>query len=134
MKASWLYCCDFGHTWTRYREEDASEMPGDNVCPEGHEAVVLRKQPMLDMVQIAIRPAARIVDSVKGQVGHEYEYYLVVTDLHGDAERMSRKPLAWHDVKASLDRFRTQPDKPGTVTPARAWKILDDLDAEGSLM
>ena len=130
MKAYWFYSCDFGHDWTFFRDEDTVINPHDEMCPFGHEAVTLSKQPMLDMVQVAIRPAARIVDKVKGQTAHEYEYYLVVTDLHNNIERMSRQPLTWHDAKAALDRFRIRPDKPGTVSPSRAWEIMDSLDAE----
>ncbi|GAB6188173.1 hypothetical protein [Thermopirellula anaerolimosa] len=130
MKAYWFYTCELGHRWTLFREEDAAEAPSDAICPQGHEAVTLQKQRLLDMVQVAIRPAARVVDQRTGRIDHEYEYYLVVTDLHNNVERMSRKPLSWSDAKAALDRFRVRPDKPGTVTAERAWEIMDVLDAE----
>jgi hypothetical protein len=131
MKAFWEYRCDLGHVRVVFRDEDFPESPEDAICPFGHEAVTLQKRQMLDMVQVAIRPAAQIVDTCRDQVGHEYEYYLVVTDLHNNVERMSRKPLTWSDAKATLDRFRVRPDKPGTVSPARAWELMDDLDGNG---
>jgi hypothetical protein len=129
MKAFWIYRCDFGHVWMLLRDEDVPESPEDAICPLGHEAVTLEKARLLDMVQIAIRPAAQVVDTTTGQTGHEYEYYLVVTDLHRGVERMSRRPLTWSDAKAVLDRFRARPDKPGTMSPAEAWAVMDELDA-----
>ena len=130
MKAYWLYSCDFGHHWTFFRDVDTVINPHDEICPFGHKAVTLYKLPFLDMVQVAIRPAARLIDRRTGQIGNEYEYYLVVTDLHNNIERMSRRTLTWHDAKAALDRFRVRPDMPGTVSPSRAWEIMDSLDAE----
>ncbi len=129
MKAFWNYRCDYGHEWDLFRDESASESPDDAICPFGHEAVTLEKCRLLDMVQLAIRPAAQIVDMTTGQIGREFEYYVVVTDLHNDIERMSRKPLTWNDAKAVLDRFRIRSDKPGTVSPAQAWELMDGLDA-----
>ena len=132
MKAYWLYTCDFGHVWTFFRDEDSTVNPHDQVCQFGHEAVTLSKQRLLDMVQVAIRPAAQIVDRVTQQIGNEYEYYLVVTDLHNNVERMSRRTYWWDQIKGLLDRFRVRADKPGMVTPARAWEIMDSLDGEAT--
>lgn len=131
MKAYWEYRCDEGHAWTVFRDVDESENPDDAVCPFGHEAVTLHKALLLEMVQIAIRPAARVVDEKTGRIGREYEYCLVVIDLHNDVERMSRRTLSWNDAKAAMDRFRLRPDKPGTVSADRAWQILDELDTLG---
>ena len=129
MKAYWEYRCDEGHSWTILRGMDETENPDDARCPYGHEAVTLHKAPLLDMVQIAIRPAARVVDEVTGRVGREHEYYLVVVDLHSELERMSKRSFSWNDAKAAMDRFRLRPDKPGTVSAERAWQILDELDS-----
>lgn len=129
MKAYWHYRCDEGHAWTIFRDINASEMPDDFVCPFGHEAVTLHKARLLDMVQVALRPAAQIMDEAKRQMGHEYEYYLVVVDLHNDVERMSRRTLTWSNAKAALDRFRLRTDLPGTVSAERAWQIMDELDS-----
>ena len=129
MKAYWEYRCDEGHSWTILRGIEETENSDDAMCPFGHEAVALHKAPLLDMVQIAIRPAARVVDERTGQVGHEYEYYLVIADLHSNVERMSKRLFSWNDAKAAVDRFRLRPDKPGTVSAERAWRILDELDS-----
>lgn len=129
MKAFWEYRCDEGHAWTVFRDINALEDPSDAICPFGHEAVTLHKSPILDMVQVALRPAARIVDDVKHRIGNECEFYIVITDLRTDVERMSQKRWTWSDAKAMMDRFRLRPDRPGTVSAERAWQILDELDA-----
>lgn len=123
MKAYWIYRCDEGHTWMLFRDENAVENPPDSVCPFGHEAVTLHKERMLDAVQVSLRPAARIVDRVKQQVGHEHEFYLVVTNLHTGEERMSRRPSTWKDIKNLADRFRNLP-------ASKAWPLLDRIDRE----
>lgn len=130
MKAIWEYRCDFGHSWSVFRDEDAGELPEDAVCPFGHEAVTLHKSQLLNMVQVSLRPAARVVDSVTGRTGHEYEYFLVITDLHKGIERMSAKAFTWEAAKAAFDRFRIRPDSPGTASPDQAWQRMDEIDAE----
>lgn len=123
MKVYWIYRCDHGHSWTIFRDEDAAERAGDGVCPFGHDAVTLGKQRLIDAVQVSIRPAGRVVDPVKRQIGHEYEFYFVITDLHCEAERMSVKTYAWAQIMAIADRFR---NAPANV----AWRIMDKLDGE----
>jgi hypothetical protein len=108
-----------------FRDEDAGEDPEDAVCPFGHEAVMLFKHRLIDAVQVAIRPAARVVDSVKGQVGHEYEFFLVITDLHTGKEMMTHRTYWWADVKDLADRFRNLPAE-------KAWHLLEKLKDDDS--
>jgi hypothetical protein len=121
VKAYWHYKCDHGHAWTVFRDAEADEDPADAVCPSGHEAVTLSKCPLLDVVQVSIRPAAQVIDSVTGRFGHEYEYYLVITDLHESAERMSAHRYTWSRAKELLDHFRNLP-------AGQAWQELQRLD------
>lgn len=134
MKAYWTYTCDFGHSWSYLRDEADVETPQDAICPHnvphndpripsGREAVTLVKERLLDVVQVAIRPAARIVDPVKGQIGYEYDFYLVVTDLHEDMERQSSKSFTWSQAKDLMDSFRN-------LTAEEAWRVLDRLDSD----
>ena len=121
MKAYWHYQCDFSHRWTMFRDEDADERQEDVLCPYGHEAVTLQKCRLGDVVQVGIRPAMQIVHHTTGRIGHEYEFYLVVTDLHNDREHMSRRTYWWDDVKEHLDTFRN-------VSFEQACEQLDRLD------
>lgn len=54
MKVYWRYCCDYGHTWTLYRDEHIVEHPADALCLYGHEAVTLQKARPVDEVQIIL--------------------------------------------------------------------------------
>jgi hypothetical protein len=121
MKAYWHYLCEYGHSWTVMRDYDDAEAAADAVCPAGHEAVTLQKSPLLDAVQVAIRPAGQIVDVVKKQVGHENEFYLVVKDVHTETERSSVHTYTWPQIKVLLDRFRNLP-------ASLAWKELDRME------
>lgn len=115
-----------------FRDEDAIESPEDALCPHDHphddplipsgrEAVTLSKQPMIDAVQVAIRPAARTVDRVTGKVAHEYEFFIVVSDLHTGTERQSQNSFTWSAAKDALDSFRNLSSK-------RAWEVLAEID------
>ncbi len=120
MKAFWRYDCDFGHHWTFYRDLDAPERPEDTVCPFGHEAVTRTREPVVDRVEIAFRPGARVVDSVKGQIGHEYDFHLVLTDPRTGETRMSLRPVPWTEAlrhaQALYDRG---------LTRDRSWAYFD---------
>lgn len=121
MKSYWTYRCDHGHSWTIFRDEDAVERADDGVCPFGHEAVTLSKHRLINAVQVSMRPAGRVVDPVKGQIGHEYEFHIVITDLHREVERMSARTYSWSQTIALADRFR---NVPANV----AWQFMDELD------
>ncbi len=99
MKEYRHYMCDFGHQWTLFKNANEPEIDSDCLCPEeGHEAVTMTRKPALDDVQIIFRPAVRIVDPVKGQVAGRGRYYLVITDLDGQEERISRISYTWVEV------------------------------------
>jgi len=129
MKAYWEYLCDEGHTWTVMRDIDAVENPGDVSCSLGHESVTLHKAVIPDMVQVAIRPAARVTNGVSGQITRSYDYYLVVMDLHNNVERMSRRTFTWNEAILAMERFRLRADLPGTVSARTAWMLMDDVDS-----
>lgn len=131
MKLLWTYRCEFGHTWLFYEDEEWQPLHEDELCPFPHDeeagefrnAVTLTKERMVDFVELSIRPAARMVNSKRDPIGHEYEFYLVVRDVHQHRERMSRWSYTWDQAKQLLDRFRNQ-------SPRRAWSLLDHLDTQ----
>jgi hypothetical protein len=106
MKVHWEYRCDFGHDWSFYREEDAVEEPGDDICPYGHQAVVLRKLRPVDKVQITLRPASVLADTVTGQIAWERHYWFILSDIDGQEERRSKQVYLWRDVLGLAERFQ----------------------------
>ena len=80
MREVRVYQCDYGHLWEVEAVQVQPEVEDDAVCPLGHEAVTRSDQIPADEVQILLRPAARIVDSVRGQVSLSGRYYLVLLD------------------------------------------------------
>ncbi len=122
MKSYWVYACDHGHSWAIYREFDAAELPGDPICPAGHEAVTLSRQPVVDRVEITIRPAARIVDPVKGQVGHDNEYFLVLVDPRDGQQCVSQVALTWPEAIKAIQSIHDR-----GLTRERSWEYLERL-------
>jgi hypothetical protein len=108
MNAFWQYQCDFGHHWSIYRPADAVELPGDTVCPQGHEAVTCRILPHADRTRITLLPATLIVDSVTGQVGDEDRYFVLIARVDGSEERMSRRHYGWSEAQRVAERFRNR--------------------------
>lgn len=106
MKVYWTYSCDFGHTWTIFREESTPENEKDTLCPEaGHSAVTLKKEKPLDQVVIIFRPAARVVDPVKNQKGFEDKYYLVFRNIEETEELVSEQLYSYSEAINSAQKF-----------------------------
>lgn len=125
MKAYWEYQCEECHVWTFLRDVDAVERPEDALCPEGHEAVTLSKQPFLDAVLLSILPAERVVDQVTKDTAGKGRYFLMLTDPQSGRERISRWEYKWQTIIEMLEGFRGMP-------AAKAWGLLDRIDAESN--
>jgi len=121
MKAYWEYMCDEGHRWVLFKDVAAPEQPAETLCPQGHEAVTLRKGPVADIVETSIRPAAHICDDVTGRLALEHHYYLVLRDNQSMTERMSARTYRWADAVESLKKFEE-------CSAAKAWRLLDQMD------
>lgn len=98
MKEYRIYMCDFGHQWVLFKDQEDPEHEEDSICPEGHPAVTLSREPALDDVQVTFRPAGRIVDTVKKQVQGQGKYYIVISNLTGTQERVSKKVYTWQEA------------------------------------
>jgi hypothetical protein len=102
------YRCDQNHSWTVYAD-DVAEPAASAHCPvDGSEAVTVSKQPPADRVTIAIVPAARIVDSRTGKIGHEREYFLELSSSDG-SQRIRSKVLDWQNAVTMAERFKDLP-------------------------
>lgn len=92
------YRCDHGHDWEVERDAAEPERAEDGQCAFGHEAMTRTDQMPADEVQVLIRPAARIVDSVTGQLGLEGRYWVVLLGS-GDKELCrSSKHYTWDEA------------------------------------
>lgn len=98
MRVYWRYSCDHGHHWHFFREEDSHEAPEDAKCVEGHEAVTLSKCAPTPEVQITVRPAAYVGDSVTGRLQLEGRYLIVLSDLRGIIELVSIETFGWDEA------------------------------------
>ncbi len=106
MKVYWEYMCDYGHHWNLYRDENAVQQEGDAICPFGHEAVIMQKVRPVDAVQITLKPAAVIADTVTQKVQWERHFWFIISDTEGDEIRQSAKPYLWRDVLGLAERFQ----------------------------
>ena len=106
MRVYRTYRCDFGHRWGVAGQTDVPESARDAVCADGHEAVTCQEEFPADEIQVLLRPAARVVDRVTGQVRDGGKYFLVLLD-HADQElRTSRERYTWDEVVQLALRFR----------------------------
>jgi hypothetical protein len=78
----------------------------DTRCPEGHDAVTSSEQLPADEVQILIRPAARIVDQVTGQVSDTGRYYLVLLDREDEEIIASMENYTWDKALKLAELFK----------------------------
>ena len=115
MKVYFALMCDFGHQWGGLFDEgaDISEL-----CPEGHEAVTLQKMPPIDQVQVTLRPAGRLADSVKGQYVFENKVQIIVSDIQGLWQYQSKKFYSWREAEGVLRLFEKR-------SLAQAIKIIE---------
>jgi hypothetical protein len=110
------YRCDHGHEWRVVVHEGDPEFPEHTRCPEGHEAVTCVEERPADEVQILIRPAARIVDSVTGQLADDGKYRFILLDRDGGTVEQSSNLYTWEEAVALGRLFRGK-----TVERAREW-------------
>lgn len=104
MKEFWQSRCDQGHRWFRFGDTTESKPTEPAHCPEGHPSVTTTRQLLLDRVELRIRPAARIVDPVTKKTGGEYDFFLVLANLHTDEEFTNYRTYTFAEVlKLSSD-------------------------------
>lgn len=99
MKVYFSLVCDFEHRWGGFFDEEA-ELP--DVCPEGHEAVTLTKEPPVDQVQVTIGPAGRLAH---GRPIFENKVRVIVSDIQGTWEYQSQQLYSWREAEAVVRRF-----------------------------
>jgi hypothetical protein len=120
MKVYWQYTCDENHHWGYLKEEHLLEEIEER-CPFGHIALILKKCPPIDEVQLTIRPAGYISDEITRSVHHDKWYKLVVTDrVGGEEEFVSSQNYSWDDAIKLATRFRQ-------LTKAKAWKLWESI-------
>ena len=108
MKEYRHYMCDSGHQWILYKDGNDPALDSDCHCTEGHQAVTMMRSPALNDVQITFRPAGRIVDSVTGQVYGKGKYYIVITNMDGNQEEISKKIYSWEEAFKAAKIFDNQ--------------------------
>jgi hypothetical protein len=103
MRAYRRYRCDEGHEWTVATQTGAPEIEANTICPHGHVAVTCNEELPADEVQILIRPAARVVDSVAGRIWDADRYFVVLLDRRDHELCMSKSHYPWDEaVKLAL--------------------------------
>jgi hypothetical protein len=100
------YRCDYGHRWSIERTQGDPERPEDLRCGEGHDAIACSEEEPSDEVQLLFRPAARIVDKVKGQTALEGRYWLVLLDRAGEILCRSDSHYPWEEIMKLATLFR----------------------------
>lgn len=116
------YRCDFGHSWETFGDSDASPLPNENVCTQGHEAVTCSRQQLLDRVELRIRPMARIVDQATKRTGGEYEFALVLANLHTGEEFTNYRVYSFAEILKLSEGFK------GMSFNAAKTRLLNSLD------
>lgn len=105
MKVYFRFRCDYGHEWVSFRDEFDVTSHDSEVCPFGHQAVTFIKERPVEDVQITMRPAARIVDELKGQVAWKGKYYVVISESGALSELVSRNVYAWEEACLFARKF-----------------------------
>lgn len=87
--------CDHGHEWGGLFEESN---PPQKVCAHGHEAITTQKEKPIDLVQVTLFPAGRLVDSVKKQYALERRYRIIISDIDKTWTYESKKTYLWPEA------------------------------------
>src|SRR5688572_26726715 len=111
MRVHRLYHCDFGHHWTVVSQQGTPEKAEDRFCLEGHEAVTCNEQLPADRVQLLLRPAARIVDRVRGTIWYGERYYVALFDRADRELRTSEKQYTWEEAIALAAVFKDRDER-----------------------
>jgi hypothetical protein len=119
MKMYWHYECEYNHGWVLMRDKDAEESLDDTFCPWGHEAIILRKCDLTLRLQVSIRPAEER-DSV-GKTFFSHRFYLVLTDIFTNQERMSKQNFGHVEISELLTKFLF-------LSVEQGWRLLDKIE------
>jgi hypothetical protein len=122
MKKHFVYCCEYGHTWTTATDGNEPEDSAGRVCEEGHDYITCRIELPVDDVQILVSPAARVIDKCTGQKTLNGHYYLSLLDRDGNVICTTRDHHEWEKMLSFVSFFR---DK--SVESALSWWKKRDL-------
>ena len=103
MRTFRRFRCEHGHELLVRGPEPHAQPPR---CAEGHEAVTCNEEGPTEEVQILLRPAARVVDSITGRSILEGRYYLVLLTPEGLELRHSEEHYEWEDALRRASLFR----------------------------
>jgi hypothetical protein len=116
------YRCDEGHAWSVTTQESGMELPSKLFCPHGHAPVTCSVEYPVEDVQILISPAARIVDSAKGQRVLDGRFHLSLLDRAGATVVTSRDHFDWDAVVKLAAFFRVK-----SLEQAQSWWLKRNL-------
>lgn len=119
MKEYWHYECEYNHVWVFMRDSDSEEQIEETFCPFGHEAIILRKRILTNLLQVSIRPAEE-TDGL-GKISLSHRLYLVLTDLNTGQERMSKQTFNSSEMEEFLKKFYF-------LSVQQGWRLLDKLE------
>lgn len=122
MKEYRHYGCDCNHSWVLMRESDALELLEDTFCPWGHEAIFLRKRVPTRSLQVSIRPAEETDDLDKVSLSNRF--YLVLTDLSTNKERMSKQTFTANEMSEALRPFYAL----SALNTEQGWRLMDKME------
>jgi len=86
MKKTWIeYHSENGEIWEILKDASSlTEDESDLISKNSNHAVLRKEMATTDFVQVALVPAARVVDDVKGQIGRDKEFYIRLELLNED--------------------------------------------------
>ena len=85
MKKKWIeYLSEEGSFWEFFVNDSYQEKEEDCVSNTGEYAIMKRVMNTIDLVEVSIIPAARIVDDAKSQIGRTNLYYIALSLINGD--------------------------------------------------
>ena len=85
MKKKWIeYLSEEGSFWEFFVNDSYQEKEEDCVSNTGEYAIMKRVMNTIDLVEVSITPAARIVDDAKSQIGRTNLYYIALSLINGD--------------------------------------------------
>ncbi len=112
------YRCDHGHEWTVQTEQVAADDISETYCPMGHIAITCNIETPADVIQVLIRPAARIVDHATGLQWGAGRYFLILLDNADREIGVSNSHYSWDEVMKLASLFNGKDSK----AAAEWWK------------
>lgn len=99
MNVWWKLKCDMNHEWTIVLPEGVEIPHDEDRCPvDDSPAVTAVPERPADRVSIILKPAARVVDAVTGQVGGDTEYYLAISSEDATNIKQSVESFSWDEA------------------------------------